>query len=252
MAPARGALAEGPGQADGLPRDHQGRDPARGQRDPRARPGPRRRPGDPPHPRPPLRLRGLAGPVEEGHDRPVRRPRAVRRDPPRRRPRARAHRVPQRVVLGHRGALRPGLVQREARRGRRQARGDRQGLQRPRRAHPRRRRAPDRGVGDLARRRPRRPGVRGPLGRGQALPPLARGAVHDLDAAAGGQPQAALGRAAHDARRAGALRARLHHLHAYRLHDPVGVGGQRRACPGRAALRQRPRRPRCRAATTAR
>ena len=26
-----------------------------------------RRPGDPPHPRPPLRLRGLAGPVEEGH-----------------------------------------------------------------------------------------------------------------------------------------------------------------------------------------
>ena len=39
------------------------------QRDPRPRPGPRRRPGDPPHPRPALRLRGLAGALEEGHDR---------------------------------------------------------------------------------------------------------------------------------------------------------------------------------------
>ena len=37
LAPARGAQAQGPGQADGLPRDHQGGDPARRQRHPRAR-----------------------------------------------------------------------------------------------------------------------------------------------------------------------------------------------------------------------
>ena len=73
----------------------------RGRRQPaRAEPAPRRRPGDPPHPRPPLRLRGLAGAVEEGHAAAVGRPRAVRRDPARRRARARAHRVPLRRVLG--------------------------------------------------------------------------------------------------------------------------------------------------------
>ncbi|MDQ0941729.1 DNA topoisomerase IA [Streptomyces sp. V1I1] len=44
-----------------------------------------RRPGDPPYPRPSLRLRGLAGPVEEGHAAALRRPCAVRRHPPRRR-----------------------------------------------------------------------------------------------------------------------------------------------------------------------
>ena len=88
LAPARGAGAEGACEADGLPRDHQGRDPARRGGDPRPRPEHGRRAGDPPHPRPPLRLRGLAGPVEEGHDRPVRRSGAVRRHAPGRRPRA--------------------------------------------------------------------------------------------------------------------------------------------------------------------
>ena len=49
-----------PVHAHGVPRDHQGRDP-RGRREhPRARPRARRRAGDPPHPRPPLRLGGLA------------------------------------------------------------------------------------------------------------------------------------------------------------------------------------------------
>ena len=179
--------------------------------------------------------------MEEGHDRPVGGARAVRRHAAGRRPRARAHRVPLGVVLGHRGPVRPGLVQREARRRRRQARRHRQGLQRPRRAHPRRRRAPLGGVGDLAGHRARRAVVRRALGRGQALPPLARCSVHDLDAAAGGQPQAALGRAAHDARGAGPLRARLHHLHAYRLHHAVGVGDERGARAGGRALRLRPR-----------
>ena len=50
----------GPGQADGLPRDHQGRDPRRRRQPARDRHGPRRGPGGAPHPRPPLRLRGLA------------------------------------------------------------------------------------------------------------------------------------------------------------------------------------------------
>ena len=59
---------EGAGQADGFPRDHPGGgDPAGAGRDPRPRQGPRRRPGDPPDPGPPVRLRGLAGAVEEGH-----------------------------------------------------------------------------------------------------------------------------------------------------------------------------------------
>ncbi len=233
VAPARGAAAEGAGQADGLPRDHQGRDPPRGRGHPRPRPGPRRRPGDPAHPRPALRLRGLAGAVEEGHDRPVRRPRPVGRHASRRRPRAGADRVPGGVVLGHRGAVRPRLVQREARRGRRPARRHGQGLQRPRRAHPRRRGAPDRGDRRVARGGPAGRAVHRALGGGQALPPVTGRAVHDLHAPAGGEPQAALGRAAHDARRAGPLRARLHHLHAYRLHDAVRVGGQRRARAGR-------------------
>ena len=46
------------------------------------------------------------GAVEEGHVRPVRRPRAVRRHPAGRRPRARADGVPARVLLGPRGHLR--------------------------------------------------------------------------------------------------------------------------------------------------
>ena len=38
MAPAGGAQAQGPGQPDGLPRDHQGRDPGRRRQPPRAQP----------------------------------------------------------------------------------------------------------------------------------------------------------------------------------------------------------------------
>ena len=75
-------------------------------------------------------------------------------------------------------------------------------------------------------RRPDRHVVRDPLGRGEALPPAALRAVPDHDAAAGGLPQARLGRLAHDVDRAAALRERLHHLHAHRLHDAVGDGGR--------------------------
>ena len=81
------------------------RQPARDQQ----RPG--RGPGGTPHPRPALRLRGLAGAVEEGDERPVGRARAVGRDPPGRRPRAGADGVPRRGVLGPRGDVRRWRVQ---------------------------------------------------------------------------------------------------------------------------------------------
>ena len=81
---------EGAGQADGLPRDHEGRDRPRARGDARHRRAARRRAGDAPHPRPPLRLRDLARPLEEDHARPFGRSRAVGRDAARRRARARA------------------------------------------------------------------------------------------------------------------------------------------------------------------
>ena len=64
-----------------------------------------RRPGDPPHPRPPLRLRGEPGPVAQGPPGPVGRPRPVRRDPHGRRARARADGLRPGVLLGRRGRL---------------------------------------------------------------------------------------------------------------------------------------------------
>ena len=76
--------------------------------------------------------------------------------------------------------------------------------------------------------------LHGPLRRGEAVPLVAEGAVHDLDAAAGGRPQAAAVGVAGDARRAGPVRARLHHLHAYR---------QRRALRRGAAAPCAPRSP---------
>ena len=87
-----------------------------------------RRPGDPAHPRPPLRLRGQPGPVEEGQAPAVRRARAVRGDPAGRGARARAPGVHQRELLGPAGAARhrrrrdPARVHRHADRRGRQAR----------------------------------------------------------------------------------------------------------------------------------
>ena len=69
-----------------------------------------------------------------------------------------------------------------------------------------------------SRRCPRRVGPHG----GEAVHPPSGRAVHHLHAAAGGQPQAAVLRPADDARRAGPVRERLHHLHAYRLDRAVG------------------------------
>ena len=88
-----------------------------------------------------------------------------------------------------------------------------------------------------------RPRPRRHLGRVEALHAQAVRAVHDLDAAAGGRPQAALLRRAHDALGPAAVRERLHHLHAYRLDDAVRVGDQRRPRAGPRALRRRVRLP---------
>ena len=119
----------------------------------------------------------------------------------------------------------------------------------PRRPGPRLRpgrRAPERRHGAAHRGRGARPrrrsldgrAVRGHVGRGEAVHAPAGRAVHDLDAAAGGEPQAAAQLPADDARRPAPLRERLHHLHAHRLDDAVGVGARRGARPGARALRR--------------
>ena len=90
MAPRRGAEAERARPAHGLPRDHQGRDRASARRHRARSTTPRRRAGDAADPRPPLRLRGLAGALEEGDAGPLGGARAVGRDAARRRARARA------------------------------------------------------------------------------------------------------------------------------------------------------------------
>ena len=92
-----------------------------------------------------------------------------------------------------------------------------------------------------ARGRARRRRLHRLLGRGEAVHAAAGAAVHDLDAAAGGGPEAPPLGAADDAGRPAALRERLHHLHAHRLDDAVGVGARRGARPGAHALRRRRR-----------
>ena len=178
----------------------------------------------------------------------------------------RADGVPPRVVLGRRGRLRAAErrrggagVHRAAERGRRprasppaatspttarcaRARAWPTSTRRPRPRSPQGVRAADVAVTDVA---------------GEALHPSAVRAVHDLDPAAGGQPQAAPVQQERDARRPAAVRERLHHLHAYRQHDAVRGGADRRPQPGpgpvrrgvrpglrRAATRRRSRTPR--------
>ena len=91
MAPARGAEAAGPGQADGVPRDHPRRHRAGGRELARHRPRPGRRPGGPPDRRPAVRLPGLRRAVAQGQRRPVGRPGAEPGGPARRRARTGAH-----------------------------------------------------------------------------------------------------------------------------------------------------------------
>ena len=171
--------------------------------------------------------RGLAGGpgAEPGH-------------PPGRGPGAGAHGLRGRLLLGPGGPAghRAGL-HRHPGRGRRRQGGDGEGL-RPRRPAQGRGRRPHRGAGRRAGRRADRPGPRRPLGRGEALPVRAQATVHDVHAAAGGRPQAAAVRAAGDAPGPGALRARVHHLHADRLRDPLAGGPHRGAGHGGQHLRR--------------
>ena len=148
------------------------------------------------------------------------------------------------------------VVHRRARRRRRHPGRHRQGLRlgRPARRQRRRHR---RGPGPGADRRAGRRRLPGPLGRGEAVPLTAAGAVHDEHAAAGGRAQAAAVVVAGHARRPGPLRAGLHHLHAHRHRRALqrrhagGAGGdQQRVRPAvplavaRASTRRRPRTPR--------
>ena len=89
----------------GLPRDHARGDRRSGGPPPRPGPRPGGRVPDPARARPPVRVRGLAGAVEEGHAAAVRGPGPVGRHPPRRGQGAGAHRVPPGRVLGSRGGL---------------------------------------------------------------------------------------------------------------------------------------------------
>src|SRR5438309_1442829 len=81
--------------------------------------------------------------------------------------------------------------------------------------------------------------------RSQAAPPQSGPALHHLDAAAGGGPQARLQCPAHHASRAAAVRGpgsgrrqrRAHHLHAHRLGVARRRSGGRDTRSGRAALR---------------
>ncbi len=172
--------------------------------------------------------------MEEGRAEAVGRPGSVGRHAHHRLPRARADGVPQRRLLGrHRRTRRqrvrpaghPAHVHGQAELGRRTPRRHRQGLRLAgcpqkagRGAGARRGRCGCAGDGP----------ARGPDGgvvrRTEALHPAALSAVHDVDAAAGGRPQAAVLLGAHDEHRAAALRERLHHLYAYRLDDAVAVG----------------------------
>ena len=252
MAPARGAQPPCPGASDGVPRDHPRGDPPRHRQPPRARPSPGRRPGDPTDPGPPGRIRGVAGPVEEGRPGPVRRSGAVGGDPDRGRTRTGADGVPGRRVVGPPGHVRarrcrsrPHSVPRRPGRAGRSPPGDGQGLRTGRpsdrigaggRGGAARREFSDRGV-----RRPGRPTGRGAIGRAQAVHPSPVAAVHDLDAPAGGGAQAAHVVVDGDVDRSAALRERLHHLHADGLDDVVRRRPERRPTPDPRQVRRRVR-----------
>ncbi len=157
--------------------------------------------GDAADPRPALRLRGLARALEEGDAPAVGRPRPVGRDPAGRRARARADGVRLGRVLGHRGQLRPrpasppGSSRSTASGSRRVATSARTGSAKADAV-----RQLDESEAPRARRAARRRAVRRPLGRREAVHAPARAPVHDLDAPAGGEPQAPVHGADGDAR----------------------------------------------------
>ena len=162
------------------------------------------------------------------------------RHPHRGRARAGADGVPRRRLLVARGHLRRPASRRRHRRGRaddgqgqagqrrRQPGRHRQGLRPGHRPGHRRRRAPRRGRRPRAGRPARGPPGHRQPGRREALPAPSLRAVHHLHAADGGRPQARLVLGADHAGGAAAVRERPHHLHAYRLDEPLPGGDQRR------------------------
>ena len=253
LAPARGPgpAQAGAGQAHGVPRDHRRGHPAGPRQHPRARRPAGRRPGGPSHPRPALRLRGLARAVAQGAAEAVGRTGPERRHPDPGGAGAGPDAVPDGVVLERGGHVReaghnPGL-RRHPRHPRRHPPGHRQGLRRvgqpaegldPGPARPR--------GGDGPGRPPGRGRLRRAVGGREALPAQPVPAVHDVHPPAGGRSQAALHRPAHHVDRPAAVRERLHHLHAHRQHVAVGDGGVRCPAAGGRAVRARrtsPRRP---------
>ena len=93
-------------------------------------------------------------------------------------------------------------------------------------AEPRRRRRSRRAT-SASRRSKSKPATRNPAA-----------ALHDLDPAAGGEPQVRHGRAPDHERRAAALRGRAHHLHAHRRHRHGARGGDGRPRRHQGALRR--------------
>ena len=189
------------------------------------------------------------GALAQGPPGPVRRPRAVRRHPHGRRARARADGVPGRVLLGRRGRVhdaeqlrRP--VESDAFTARLSAvDGDRVATGRDfadtgelkHKSVVHLDEAMARAIATAVQEAPvvvtERPG--------EALHASSGRAVHDLDAPAGGVAQAAAVLEERHARRAAALRERLHHLHAHRLDHVVGERDHRRTEPGARPLRRR-------------
>ncbi len=249
LASLRGALAHRPGQAHGLPRDHPGghRPGRRGVAGPRPPPG--RRPGGAADPGPPVRLRGVAGAVAQGHAPALGRAGAERGHPHGGRAGAGPHALPLRHLVGHRRDVRPAPPPMPRRRpdsappwsrsgGTAVATGkdfNDDGVQTSKGTV---RVLVEEEATSVATALAGQPFTvsavtERPFRRSPAAP------VHDLDPAAGGRAQAALQRPAGHAGGPAPLRAGLHHLHADRLDHPVRPGAHRGPLPGPRDVRRR-------------
>ena len=207
-------------------RDQRGRE-GRARR--RREPGPRA--GKPPHPRSAVRLHAVAGAVEEGADRPERRPRAERRRAPDRRSRRGASRVHGRRPTGISRRVSPATGASSPRRSRasateRVATGkdfDANGALTGKNARVLSE-ADGRALVDAL---CGAPAVDGHGGRREARRRASRAAVHDVDAHAGGEPQARVLHRAHHAGRAAAVPGRPHLLPPHRFDDAQREGARR-------------------------
>ena len=212
--------------AGDVQRDHRGRDPRRVRPPAPDRHEPRRRPADAPDRRPPRRLHAQPAAVAQGPRGPVGRPRPVGRRPARRRARARDRRLHRPRVLD--------------------ARGDPRDRRRRRRSPPRSSGSTaqplDVGDGETAERHAaalRELTPRRHEGRDAQADAQPGAAVHDVDAPAGGEPQARLQPEADDVDRPAPVRGRrhagrprrAHHLHAN------GLDRDRRRRDGRGPRR---------------